>query len=71
MEGCARVKLGSIWYEALDIPQGDVDGIIDAIPIRQIDGNADTKCKQLLSGTVLIGTNSARKNSKAIYDASR
>jgi len=71
MEGSSRVKIGSTWYEALDLPQGEVDGIIDAIPIRQVDGNVDAKCKQLVNGAVLIGTNSARKNSKVIYDASR
>jgi hypothetical protein len=71
MEGGSSVKIGQTTYEALDLPLGESDGIIDAIPIRRIGSDDLGKCLQKIESIVLIGTNSARSNSKTIYDAAK
>ena len=71
MEGGSTVKIGSITFHALDLPLGNTDGITDAIPVRELGSNEPGKCIQKSGKIVLIGTNSARENWKAIYDASK
>jgi hypothetical protein len=71
MEGGSSVKIGQTIYEALDLPMGDSNGIIDAIPIRRIGSDRPGKCLQKSGGILLIGTNSAKSNSKTIYDAAK
>jgi hypothetical protein len=68
MEGRSKVKIGSAVFEALDLPLGEKDGIIDAIPVRR-QGDSEGACVQDWQGVVIIGTNSARKNWKAIHEA--
>lgn len=69
LEGGASVKIGNVTFEALDLPMGESDGIIDAIPLRRKGENHLGKCIQKFGNVVLIGTNSAKSNSKAIYEA--
>jgi hypothetical protein len=69
LEGGASVKIGNVTYEALDLPMGLSEGIIDAIPLRKKGENHLGKCIQKFGNTVLIGTNSARRNAKAIYES--
>jgi hypothetical protein len=69
LEGGASVKVGNDTYEALDLPMGLSDGIIDAIPLRKKGENHLGKCIQKFGSVVLIGTNSARSNAKAIYES--
>jgi hypothetical protein len=69
MEGNTSVIIGSTTYEAIDLPQGEVDGIIDAIPIRKQGSSETGKCIQKSGNVTLIGTNSARSNSKTIHAA--
>jgi hypothetical protein len=71
MEGSSFVKIGNTTYEALDLPMGNSDGIVDAIPIRQVGCDTPGKCLQKVGDFILIGTNSARTNSKLIYDAAK
>jgi hypothetical protein len=67
MEGNSSVIIDGITYEALDLPQGNVEGIINAIPIRKKGETDNGKCIQKIGKITLIGTNSARSNSKIIY----
>jgi hypothetical protein len=69
LEGGASVKIGNVTFEALDLPMGLSDGIIDAIPLRKKGENHLGKCIQEFGNIVLIGTNSARSNAKAIYES--
>jgi hypothetical protein len=69
LEGGASVKIGNVTYEALDLPMGLSEGIIDAIPLRKKGENHLGKCIQKFGNIVLIGTNSARSNAKAIYES--
>ena len=69
MEGSSSVVIGGITYEALDLPQGNVDGIVNALPIRKKGATDNGKSIQKIGEITLIGTNSARSNSKIIYAA--
>jgi hypothetical protein len=71
MEGDASVKIGSKVYEALDLPLGEFNGILDSIPIRERGTHGPGQCIQKVEGITLIGTNSARINHKSIYDAAK
>ncbi len=71
MEGGSTVKIGQTTYEALDLPLGESDGIIDAIPIRRTGSDDPGKCLQKIGSILLIGTNSARSNCKTIYNAAK
>lgn len=71
MEGGSSVKIGQTTFESLDLPLGNTDGIVDAIPIRRVGTNDPGKCRQKLENVLLIGTNSAKSNSKTIYDAAK
>jgi hypothetical protein len=69
LEGGSSVKIDNVTYEALDLPIGEAEGIIDAIPLRQKGEKHMGKCVQKIGNIMLIGTNSAKSNSKAIYEA--
>jgi len=69
MEGNSTVTVGGITFEALDLPMGESDGIIDAIPIQKVGSTDPRKCLLKIGNVTLIGTNSARLNSTLIYEA--
>lgn len=71
MEGASSVKIGETIYEALDLPMGISEGVIDAIPIRKVGSETLGKCRQKIGDLTIIGTNSARLNSNIIYDATK
>jgi hypothetical protein len=71
MEGNSTVKIGGYTYEAIDLPMGQSEGIMDAIPIRKLGSNELGKATLNLGIVKIIGTNSARNNLKKIHDAAK
>ena len=71
MEGNSTVKVGNSTYEALDLPMGESEGIIDAIPIRKVGSKDSGKAILRTENVTMIGTNSARGNLKQIHDAAK
>ena len=71
LEGGAKVKIGDQVWQALDLPLGECDGIIDALPLQQIGAESKLQPRATANGVLIIGTNSARKNSEEIFSVFR
>lgn len=68
MEGGSKIQINGVTFTSLDHPMGEEDGITDAIPIRNSYDQTE-KSRQKINDVILIGTNSARKNWRLIYDS--
>jgi hypothetical protein len=71
LEGGSSVEISNVTFEAIDLPMGECKGVFDAIPLRKRGDNQLGDCIQNFENVIIIGTNSAKKNSKMIYEASK